>query len=375
VTAISGGIGDQYAALAPALARRSHRVHVITLGCGRAVDIDDVQLHLHPDALVRPVRKTWQSAACRTLRGLGRFDVVMACEWGADAWTYARDKSCGPLISNLQTSSAQLLRLAPGLPRWTPALPHVIADRLSERDQVRRSDALLACSQAVLAWAGQLWPIDRVPRAVLHNAIDVDSVRSLARTLPSPVGAGSGLIVFAGRLEERKGPHVLVAAMRAVWRDHPEATLALVGREQPLRKRPMSDHLRALAGRDAGKLVFLGDQPPERLFPLIAAADVVAVPSFWEAFGIVALEAMALGRPVVASAGSGFSEFIRDGRDGLLVAPGDVDALAQGLLGLLGDSSLAVRLGESAAERADTFRVERAAERFEQLCGELLRAA
>ena len=65
----------------------------------------------------------------------------------------------------------------------------------------------------------------------------------------------------------------------------------------------------------------LGHQPPERLFPAIAAADVVALPSLWEAFGLVALEGMALGKPCVLTSGSGFEDFFRDGVHGLMLPP------------------------------------------------------
>jgi glycosyltransferase involved in cell wall biosynthesis len=97
----------------------------------------------------------------------------------------------------------------------------------------------------------------------------------------------------------------------------------------------------------------------------------VALPSVWEAFGIVALEAMAVGRPVVVTSGSGFEEFVRAGRDGLVVPPLHAEALAEALRTLLDDATLRRRLSSSAASRAEEFTataiVPRYVEYFERI--------
>jgi glycosyltransferase involved in cell wall biosynthesis len=172
------------------------------------------------------------------------------------------------------------------------------------------------------------------------------------------------VVVFSGRLEIRKGVHVLVQAMHRVWDAHPQAQLVLIGRDSFWKKGLMSAELRRLAGPRSDRLHMLGDQPQTRLFPALAAADVVALPSLWEAFGIAALEAMALGRPTVVTAAGGYPEFVRPDRDGLLVAPADPSALAEALTALLGDASLRERLGASAAARAEEFAAPVIADRY-----------
>jgi glycosyltransferase involved in cell wall biosynthesis len=98
--------------------------------------------------------------------------------------------------------------------------------------------------------------------------------------------------------------------------------------------------------------------------PALAIADVVAIPSFWEAFPLVALESLALGRAIVATGGTGVDDFITDGRNGLLVAREDSRALADALTGLIESVELRERLGEAGARAAEDFDVEIVARRW-----------
>jgi glycosyltransferase involved in cell wall biosynthesis len=133
--------------------------------------------------------------------------------------------------------------------------------------------------------------------------------------------------------------------------------LVLVGADNPYRGASMAAHLRELAGPFATRLHMLGRQPPERLFPALRAADVVALPSLWENFATAALEGMALGCPMVVSSGTGFDEFIRADEEALMVPRGSADELAESLLRLIGDPVLRQRLSTTAAEAADRFDV------------------
>jgi glycosyltransferase involved in cell wall biosynthesis len=96
----------------------------------------------------------------------------------------------------------------------------------------------------------------------------------------------------------------------------------------------------------------LGFVPHDRLLGLYERAAVVACPSHREGYGVVCAEAMAHGRPVVASAVGGLRDLVVDGETGLLVPPGDVAALRGALERLLGDGALRARMGRAARERA-----------------------
>jgi phosphatidylinositol alpha-mannosyltransferase len=370
-TNYTGGIGRRYAALAQEIRRRGHDVHVIVSTAAEPSirDAEGVIVHL-----VRlPTRGRawtvedlpWALASDAAIRGMDRFDVVLAAEWGGNAWSYSRRRRRAPLVTNLATSLEQILAITPMLA--APArdrLQAAIQMRL-ERSQTQRSDTLIACSHAILDWAKQLWDLERVPAEVIPNFIDLERTRSLAQgDPPSDMPEKGPLVVYSGRLEERKGVRDLVRAMRTVWLQIPEAQLVMIGRNDPFAGGSMGDTLREIAGDHAGSLHLLGHQPPERLFPALARADLVVMPSMWEAFGIAALEAMALGRACILTSGSGFEEFFRDGVDGELVEPRDSAALADAIVGLLGDDPRRRACGAAACERADGYGVAPSAARY-----------
>jgi glycogen synthase len=363
VTDYWGGIGTQYGRLAPALGRLGHDVHVLTLqpSTGPVEDrIDGVAVRTLAAGRHWPWRVFSLSRAVhRTLRAAGRFDVVLSPEFRGEAFGYSRRQEAGPLVTHLLTSSTQLLAVRPGLTWLERNGPNARLVRAAERRQAENSSALLAPGEAILRWARELWSIGGVPSKVLPLCIDVEQVRRAARgELPEGFPQEGPAVTFASRLDGHKGVQQLVMAMKRVWRSRPEVQLVLVGRDAPWDGRMMSDHLLELAGKDADRLHLLGYQPDDRYFPCVAASDVVAIPSLWESFCLAAVEAMALGRPVVGTRGHGFSEFMRERENGLLVERGSVDELAAALERLLGDAPLRQRLGEAAARTAEGLDAE-----------------
>jgi glycosyltransferase involved in cell wall biosynthesis len=136
-------------------------------------------------------------------------------------------------------------------------------------------------------------------------------------------------VLYAGRLSPEKGVLELVAAARGI-------PLVVAG-DGPLRDRVPEA---------------LGFVPHDRLLGLYERAAVVACPSYREGYGVVCAEAMAYGRPVIASAVGGLRDLVVDGETGLLVPPGDVPALRGALQRLLADADLRRRLGTAGRERA-----------------------
>ena len=101
---------------------------------------------------------------------------------------------------------------------------------------------------------------------------------------------------------------------------------------------------------------FVGPQPQERLPTYYAAADVTVVPSYYESFGMVALEAMACGSPVIASRVGGLVTTVRDGVTGFLVPESDVAALAERIAALVADPDLGWRIGREGVRWAAQHR-------------------
>lgn len=173
--------------------------------------------------------------------------------------------------------------------------------------------------------------------------------------------AHAGLRVgFAGQWVPRKGIAALLDAWPRVKAQVPSAQLELAGgpamwkTAEPV---PGAEECAALAKsmEAAGLLRIVGALPRARMGDFWSSLDIAVVPSIYEPFGLVALEAMACGVPVVASAIGGLKEIVQEGASGLFVAPGDSSALAQALSTLLTDEPLRLRLAEGARRRAEEF--------------------
>lgn len=158
---------------------------------------------------------------------------------------------------------------------------------------------------------------------------------------------GRAVVLYVGRLEPIKGLGTLLDALVRVRAGGVPAELLVAGGDADEVEGSHAALLRRRMEREGlvGGVRFLGPQPQERLRTLYVAADVTVLPSYYESFGMVALEAMACGSPVVASRVGGLTTTVRDGVTGHLVPEGDAPALAARLAGLLGDPDRRERLG------------------------------
>jgi glycosyltransferase involved in cell wall biosynthesis len=186
---------------------------------------------------------------------------------------------------------------------------------------------------------------------VVPNGIDAELFRPRPQAeVRAELGLGDGpLFVSAGRLNVQKGMHYAVSALVRLRPDPPDAALVIVGEGEE------RGRLEALAGSLGlgDRVLLVGGQPRERVAKYLAAADVFLFPTERaESFGIVLAEAMACGVPVIATDAGAVREVMgRPGVTGLLIPPGDVDALANAMGTLLGDDGLRQRLGQAARAR------------------------
>ena len=222
------------------------------------------------------------------------------------------------------------------------------ADRIVASNLVERAD---------LAWHLGADP-GRV--AVIPCGVDVELFRPRS-TAPARARLGldaEHVLLFVGRLTPIKGLETLLRALSVLRADGLSAarlTLLVVGGTKG--EEAGSGHLRRLA-HDlgiGGWVDFRGPQPQAVLTDYYAAADVCLIPSRYESFGMVALEAMASGVPVIASRAGGLALTVQDGVTGRLVPEGDVAALAQAVAGLLADDPARHALGVRAVEWARRF--------------------
>jgi glycosyltransferase involved in cell wall biosynthesis len=231
--------------------------------------------------------------------------------------------------------------------------------RLGWRDQqarfqaLERADAIIGVSRGIL----DIYPERLVGgrrSSVVHTlppAIAAPSPEAAAATRER-LGIGPGpLVLYAGKLSPGKGTPVLAAALPEIRRAVPGVHFALAGKGET-------------APPSAPDVHVLGSLPQRDLFALYTAADLVVVPSVWpEPLSRVLLEAMQLGRPVVATRVGGTPEAVADGVTGLLVERDDAAGLARAIVELLRDPERRAKMGAAARDRArEVFREDRIVE-------------
>lgn len=309
--------------------------------------------------------ETFVTSLCATLPDLGA-QVHVFCPQGRAFVDYALERNVpctswrtrGKLDPITVVRLARLIRVTHAdvvhTHLSTASLLGALAARLARRPSVahvhglntatcfRCSNAIIAVSDAVKAHlCAQGIPSHKV--RVIHNGVD------LARFQPAPIreakrAAGlsesAPVVGIFGRLSPEKGQRLGIEAMFLVLKDCPNAQLLIVGGG------PDRDELalcaQALGIESSVRLTgFVED-----VRPLMSACDVVAVPSLKEGFGLAAVEAMALERPVVAAAVGGLTEIVAPDT-GALVKPGDPQALAEAVSALLSDPALAQSMGQA----------------------------
>ncbi len=230
---------------------------------------------------------------------------------------------------------------------------------------VAEVDRLVVATSGERAHLHWLYGVDPARITVLPPGVDV------TRFAPRPRAqalAQAGLdpafrwLLFVGRLDPVKGLETLLQALARMRPRLPHVRLAIVGGEGPHPAAGLRQRVQALGLTEA--VFFAGPQPHEALPAFYAAADVVVMPSYYETFGLVALEAMACGTPVVASDVGGLAHLVRHGQTGCLVPPQDPDALAATLTLLLDAPAFRRRLGHEAHRAAQAYAWPRIAARM-----------
>lgn len=217
---------------------------------------------------------------------------------------------------------------------------------------------VIVVSRAAGAAQARVWPPRR--QWLVHPGASLDAFDP--SRLPAPAAARSKLglsaegplIGMAGRLQRWKGMHFFIAAVARVRESRPDVRAVIVGgahETEPEYGAELRAQVHALGLDDA--ITFAGFQG--NVAEWIQAMDVFVHASDREPFGIVVVEAMALGKPVVAGAAGGPAEIITDAETGLLTPYGDAGSLAQAILRYLDDRAFAARVGAAARIRAAAF--------------------
>lgn len=359
-----GGIGTYTWHQARGLAALGHEVHILAGAPGPTPmrSTDDAGVHVHrfwaDGAVMRGchalgrfrlwwTRQRLQNAlsmleGLRALHARHRFDVVEMPECGAE----------GALVTRrLDIPSVVKLHSPARLIMGTYDVRRLDIEACSAIEQValRRATALTSCSRflahEVADKLGVLRSID-----VVTNGLDLGWFDQSAAA--TDVHARYGIprraltILFTGRLERRKGVHLMPVVAARILERH-DVALVLAGND--LFGYAQSTLLPALAGRRLrGSIHCLGQLPLGDLRPLVAAADIFLLPSLWENCPYSCLEAMAAGRAIVAARQGGMPEIIRHGESGLLATCDDAESFAEAIEQLVAAPDERARLGRAA---------------------------
>ncbi len=274
--------------------------------------------------------------------GAGATDIVHAHDWvAAHAAIGLRDiLPASALVATIHATEAG---------RHQGWLPGPLSDAIHSTEHwlVHQAQGVIVCSQHMRREIERLFDRPQERLSVIANGIDTVRWRasaertSRARNAHGPHGP---LVVFVGRLEWEKGAHTLIDALPRLRRAHPGLRAVIAGRGS--REDVLVEQVRR---RRLGRAVdFAGWLPEAELHALIAAADVLVVPSLYEPFGLVALEGAALGAPLVVARTGGLAEFVEDGATGRTFTPGDVADLTRVVTAAIADPSGSSRMARKA---------------------------
>jgi D-inositol-3-phosphate glycosyltransferase len=253
-----------------------------------------------------------------------------------------------------------------------------------EREIMSFADHLVAATPLERAQMSWLYGADPSKVTVVPCGVDTNLFRPRPKAEARgflQIPADQRLVLFVGRIERLKGIDTLIRAMGLVLERHPEwkghVALSIVGGapdDSPAVRSAEMERLRALR-EELGLtdlVAFLGAKSQDTLPYYYSAAEMVVVPSHYESFGMVALEAMACGTPVIASKVGGLSLIVQDQTTGYLVPERDAPSLAEKIELLLADPELGQGIGVQATGWAQRFRWPAIANRIIELYDQVL---
>ena len=227
------------------------------------------------------------------------------------------------------------------------------------RDAELGRAAHVFCPSEYLRRLAVAWGLPPERVSVLPNPVPTLPPLSDQAALREQLGLNGATLAFAGRLTRQKALDVALEALARA--DGVSLVLAGEGDEQPALERRASE-----LGLGA-RVRFLGPLPRERVLELLRAADALVLSSAWENFPHTVVEALAVGTPVLATTAGGVGEVVEHERNGLLVAPGDPDALAAAVQRFFGEAGLKERLRDQAASSVADYAPERVYGRLEEV--------
>lgn len=341
-----GGPAIVYYNYARSLSEKGHEVHVICQAIEHPRDLIEQGVFVHrvgtnPNRWSVAARINYSVHSWLKLRRLiekYRIDVVEAVYWSAEGLLYSLQRHT-PLVIAAQTPVTTSIKLRERS-RVTQLLPMKALSFIADFT-ARRADRIIANSRSTYVRLARGICKDTTRLDLIYHGVDTreyKAVRTKARE-SLDVPESSPIVLFVGRLEPRKGVHVLFKAIPEILSHTPDARFVLVGKDTNTGpkgtsfKQSLLNNTEIRAWRE--NIVFVDFLPQDELIGLYSACDVFVLPSLVESFGLPIIEAMACGKPVVATKTGIAPEIGLKPPYGFTIRPADAEELAAAIMKLL----------------------------------------
>ncbi len=344
---IVGGLARHVAGLSEALAGKGVETHVVTTEfpfAPQEEELNGVYIHRVPVEIPAPNFHAWVMLMNHfftkyTASLPGSFDVIHVHDWlTATAGVELKHLRKTPLVATLHSLefrrsgiSSPESRMVDSIEWWSmyESPTTIVCSGAMKRDIVNHFNSPEA----------KIWVL---PNGITPSNYEARVDRGAVRGRYGVQGDGE-MILYVGRLTPQKGVEYLIRAMPQILSKH-NARLIVVG--DGWIRGDLQKEVEAARVKD--RVLFTGFLPDGEVIQLLKSADVLAVPSVYEPFGVIALEGMASGVPVVASNVDGLAEFIRNEDNGILTHPRDAGSIAWGVSRILSDPSTAKNIARRA---------------------------
>jgi glycosyltransferase involved in cell wall biosynthesis len=239
--------------------------------------------------------------------------------------------------------------------------PYRFYKRLLLRTASKMTTMFLSVSQAAeKSWFAdsRLWVSGNNEiknHCTIYNCIDIERIKYLIKDADKDGLRmrydikGGPIIGIVGRINYNKGQLVLIDAVSKIVKNYPDIQVLIVGHDEQ-----RDEIIKRASQYDlANRIIFTGKLAPQEVYQLYSIMNVLAIPSIFEGFGMIAIEAMAAGLPVIASRIGGLMEIVEDNITGLLVDPQNAEQLAIAIEKILENPEDAAKLGETGRQRAE----------------------
>ena len=362
-----GGIGTYTYHLAHGLVNFGHQVHVIAQSLDVDKDYIDDNIFVHRVAHRTffynksflkefTLRLEYSHRVYQKLKEIIKkyhIDIVEVPNFSAEGFVYSLFKKT-PLVTRLHTHFSEVIEFS----QWPKTFDRSLSCWL-EDSTILRSDLVTYSTQK--------------HKETIFNEIGLDSTNAqiipLGIALPNLKKDNSKnehplTVLFVGRLEKRKGVHILFRAIPYVLEETPGTKFLIIGRDTYTNEDFISFNgeekysfksklINSIPDKYLKNICFLDYVENKALSQYYSSCDIFVAPSLYESFGFIFIEAMSYAKPVIGCGVGGVPEVIEDGVSGILIPPEDHLSLAESILKLLNNKSLRIELGRKAQERVE----------------------